>query len=229
MRLLEMFNTGGVWMWVILAFGVAAFAIIVERFYFLYLKRKPNQKEYVASLENSIRSGDLATVSSQCANDSAFHPIAPAIAAATNVVLNHGGKEEIQGKMDEVLLHEVEKVESRIGFLAMLANVATLTGLLGTIAGMIKSFAAVANANPAEKATLLAGGISEAMNTTAFGLIVAIPTLVIFALMTSRGNKIVEDLTQGSLKVYNWLSYTFESPTPKVKQKIKSYSPQTNA
>ena len=91
----------------------------------------------------------------------------------------------------------------------MIANVATLAGLLGTITGMIKSFAAVSSANPMEKATLLSSGISEAMNTTAFGLIVAIPTLLIYAVLTNRSQRLAEDLNQAALKAYNWLSYSF--------------------
>ena len=78
---------------------------------------------------------------------------------------------------DKKILKKLFFLERRIGFLSMLGNVATLTGLLGTITGMIKSFAAVASANPAEKATLLAAGISEAMNATAYGLVTAIPAL----------------------------------------------------
>ena len=127
--------------------------------------------------------------------------------------MSFGGRGEIQGKMDEVLLNENAKLEKRTGFLAMLANVGTLAGLLGTIVGMIKSFAAVTYANPMEKATLLSAGISEAMNTTAYGLIMAIPTLIMFAVLTNRTTQLSEDMNQGALKVFNWLSYSYE-PVP---------------
>jgi biopolymer transport protein ExbB/TolQ len=75
---------------------------------------------------------------------------------------------------------------------------------------MIKSFTAVSTASPMEKATLLSSGISEAMNTTAYGLIVAIPALVMYAILMNRANKLSEDLNQASLKVFNWLSYAYE-------------------
>ena len=111
--------------------------------------------------------------------------------------------------MEEVILEETEQIEKRTGFLAMIANVATLAGLLGTITGMIKSFAAVSQANPMEKATLLSNGISEAMNTTAFGLIVAIPTLLVYSVLANRSQVLTDDLNQAALKAYNWLSYSF--------------------
>ena len=109
-----------------------------------------------------------------------------------------------------VLIEENASLDKRTGFLAMLGNVATLTGLLGTITGMIKSFAAVSYANPADKAALLAAGISEAMNATAYGLIAAIPALVAYAILANRANNLSEDLNQSGLKVFNWLSYAYE-------------------
>ncbi|MCB0357675.1 MAG: MotA/TolQ/ExbB proton channel family protein, partial [Bdellovibrionales bacterium] len=157
---------------------------------------------------------------------------AKAVEAGLQSALNLGGKEEIQGKMDEVLLAENSKMEQRTAFLPMLANVGTLTGLLGTIVGMIKSFAAVTYANPMEKATLLSAGISEAMNTTAYGLIMAIPTLILFAVLANRATQLTEDLNQGALKVFNWLSYAYE-PVPvraaRSAQKTNHDEPTVNA
>ena len=141
--------------------------------------------------------------------ESSTQPISRTVAAGTKAAMNMGCKDEIQGRMEEVLLEETEQIDKRTGFLAMLANVATLAGLLGTITGMIRSFAAVSNANPMEKATLLSSGISEAMNTTAYGLIVAIPTLLVYSILTNRAQALTEDLNQAALKAYNWLSYSF--------------------
>jgi biopolymer transport protein ExbB len=112
----------------------------------------------------------------------------------------------------------------------MLGNVATLVGLLGTITGMIKSFAAVSYASPAEKAALLAAGISEAMNATAYGLIAAIPALIAYAILMNRANLVSEDLNQGALKVFNWLSYNYESVGFKTMKKSgKSSNNEINA
>lgn len=204
------FEQGGFWMWPILIVQLVSLAILIERTYALYFKNKVNQSEFVNEFEESIRRGELDSVVTRAQATASQMPVSKAIMAGAKAAKNFGGKEEIQGKMDEVLLFENSLVERRIGFLSMLGNVATLTGLLGTITGMIKSFSAVASAVPAEKATLLAAGISEAMNATAYGLITAIPALVMYAILQNRANHIVEDLNRSALKVFNWLSYTYE-------------------
>jgi biopolymer transport protein ExbB len=204
------FEHGGIWMYPILLVQIASLAIVGERVYALFINRKMNQRLFVAGFEQIIRRGRIEEAIETAKNNSAQYPVARAIAAGGQAALNFGGKEEIQGKMDEVLLEENAKVEKRTAFLAMMGNVATLIGLLGTITGMISSFAAVAGANPAEKATLLAAGISEAMNCTAYGLITAIPALLMYAILLNRANTLNEDLNHSALKVFNWLSYSFD-------------------
>ena len=201
------FSSGGMWMWFILGLQIVAIAIIIERYFALYIKRQPTQKAKVKDFETAIRKGELENVYQTCSSQQL--PITRTVAAGTQAAMNMGGKDEIQGRMEEVLMEENEQVEKRTSFLAMIANVATLAGLLGTITGMIKSFAAVSNANPMEKATLLSTGISEAMNTTAFGLVVAIPTLLVYSVLMNRQQALTEDLNQAALKAYNWLSYSF--------------------
>lgn len=204
------FQHGGFWMWPILAIQLISIAIIVERFFALYTKRSVNQTALAETYEENIRRGEMDSLIEKTSKTAATNAIAKATLAGAKAAKFFGGKEEIQGKMDEVLLHENGQLDRRVGFLSMLGNVATLTGLLGTITGMIQSFAAVANANPSEKAQLLAAGISEAMNCTAFGLIAAIPALVAFAILQNRANQLAEDLNGGALKVFNWLSYAYE-------------------
>jgi biopolymer transport protein ExbB len=212
------FHHGGFWMWPIAAFQVASIAIIIERTVALYGRRRLGQLKYVAGFEENIRRGEIDRVINKAQTDTAAEPVARAVLAGAQAASNFGGRDEIQGKMDEVLLHENSLLDKRVGFLSMLGNVATLTGLLGTITGMIKSFAAVAFANPAEKAALLAQGISEAMNATAYGLIAAIPALIAYAILQNRANVIAEDLNQAALKAFNWLSFSFDPvamrPTP---------------
>ncbi len=195
-------------MWFILGLQIIALGIVLERVMALYIRRKPTQKRNVLNFEKGIRQGNLETVMT-ATQQNADEPINRTVAAGTEAAMNMGGKDEIQGRMEEIILEETEQIEKRTGFLAMIANVATLAGLLGTITGMIKSFAAVSNANPMEKATLLSNGISEAMNTTAFGLIVAIPTLLIYSILANRSQVLTDDLNQAALKAYNWLSYSF--------------------
>lgn len=204
------FEHGGFWMWPILAIQIASIAIMIERTHALFIKRKMNQHTVVAGFEDNIRRGELDTVIQKARAQEQTSPVARAVVAGAKAAKFLGGKEEIQGKMDEVLIAENALLDQRTGFLSMLGNVATLTGLLGTITGMIKSFAAVAYANPSEKAALLASGISEAMNATAFGLIAAIPALVAYAILQNRANRLADDLNHSALKVFNWLSFTYE-------------------
>ena len=119
-------------------------------------------------------------------------------------------QQQLYDMMDEVLLQEQESLEKRTGFLAMLGNVGTLLGLLGTIVGLIKAFSSVSNVNPVEKAAMLTQGISMAMNTTAYGLIMAIPALIMYAVLQNRATSLSEDLMQASLRAFNWLSFHFE-------------------
>ncbi|MCY4644766.1 MAG: MotA/TolQ/ExbB proton channel family protein [Bacteriovoracales bacterium] len=208
------FLQGGLYMWLILCLQVVSIAIIVERALVLFKKRAPTEFKFSSEFESLIRKGDLKAVQAKLEKVSAkAHPLARAIGAGVTAAVNLGGKDEIQGKMDEVLLDENARLERRTGFLAMLANVGTLMGLLGTITGMIKSFAAVSYASPMEKATLLSAGIAEAMNTTAYGLIMAIPTIIMFAILANRSTILSDDLNQGALRIYNWLSYAYE-PVP---------------
>lgn len=204
------FEHGGIWMWGILLVQMISVAIIIERAIALYGKKKIGEGKIAASFEDNIRRGELDVVIQRAQSLENTSAIARATVAGAKAAKFFGGKDEIQGKMDEVLIEENSRFDKRTGFLAMLGNVATLTGLLGTITGMIKSFAAVSYANPAEKAALLAAGISEAMNATAYGLVTAIPALVAYAIFANRANNLAEDLNQSGLKVYNWLSYAYE-------------------
>ncbi len=204
------FEHGGFWMWPILAIQIASIAIMIERTYALFIKRKMNQHAVVAGFEDNVRRGELDAVIQKAHGQEQTSPVARAVVAGAKAAKFLGGKEEIQGKMDEVLIAENALLDQRTGFLSMLGNVATLTGLLGTITGMIKSFAAVAYANPSEKAALLASGISEAMNATAFGLIAAIPALVAYAILQNRANRLADDLNHSALKAFNWLSFAYE-------------------
>ena len=217
------FEHGGIWMWPILLIQLSSIAIVLERVYALFVRRSVNQATVAAGLEESIRRGELDAVLTKAQSLAANNPVARAAIAGATAAKNLGGKDEIQGKMDEVLIEENAAFDKRTGFLSMLGNVATLTGLLGTITGMIKSFAAVAYANPAEKASMLAAGISEAMNATAYGLVTAIPALVAYAILANRANNLAEDLNHSALKIFNWLSYAYEPVG------FKSFRGQTTA
>ena len=216
-NMIQAFHHGGFVMWVIFAGQVISIAIIIERVYALYIKRSLNNRDLALSLEDEIKKGQLEQVIRKTAAVTGpGTALAKTILAGTQAAYHCGGNEEIQSKMDEVLLGEATVLEKRTGFLAAIGNIGTLAGLLGTIIGLINSFEAVANSNPLEKATLLSNGISMAMHATAYGLIMAIPALVMFAVLQNRANALADDLNQTSLMVCNWLSYNYEP----VKEKI---------
>lgn len=205
------FTSGdAIWMWTILAAQIVTIAIITERVVALFMSRKDNQKELSKALAEDIRSGNLDKALRRSLQLSATQPLGAVASAGIQAAIDLGGKEEIQLKMDEVLLEETTRVEKRIGFLAMFANVATLLGLLGTITGLIHSFAGISNANPAEKATILSQGISLAMNTTAYGLIVAVPALIMYAVLQNRATRLTDDLNKAALNLFIQLGFHYE-------------------
>lgn len=205
------FTSGdAIWMWTILVAQIVSIAIIAERVTALYINRKANQKDLAKVLAEDIRAGHLDKALKRSLQLSKSEPLGSVASAGIQATLDLGGKEEIQLKMDEVLMEESTRVEKRIGFLAMFANVATLLGLLGTITGLIHSFAGIGNANPIEKATILSQGISLAMNTTAYGLIVAVPALIMYAVLQNRATRLTDDLNKAALNLFIQLGYHYE-------------------
>ena len=189
----NVFDHGGFVMWIIFSGQIISLAIIAERSFALYLRRSLNNKKIAKAFEQDIKKGKIEAVIMKAQSLGNGSAIGKTIAAGAQAALDMGGKEEIQSKMDEVLLAEHSILEKRTGFLAAIGNIGTLAGLLGTIIGLISSFNAVANSNPLEKATLLSQGISMAMNTTALGLSVAIPVMVLYSFLHTRQNKILEE------------------------------------
>jgi biopolymer transport protein ExbB len=205
------FTSGdAIWMWTILAAQIVSIAIIAERAMALFMNRKTNQKDLSKVIAEDIRAGNLEKALRRSMQLGVKEPLGVVASAGIQAAIDMGGKEEIQLKMDEVLLEENTRVEKRIGFLAMFANVATLMGLLGTITGLIHSFAGIANANPAEKATILSQGISLAMNTTAYGLIVAVPALIMYAVLQNRATRLTDDLNKAALNLFIQLGFHYE-------------------
>jgi biopolymer transport protein ExbB/TolQ len=205
------FLQGGFWMWPILAAQIVSVALIVERCIALYTRRTANARSRARLFEEDIRRGQMERVLKRTEGQS-DDVVAVMARTGAESVMHSAGKEEIQLRMEELILEENSRIENRLGFLPTLANVATLMGLLGTIVGLIQSFAAISNANGAEKARLLADGVSVAMNTTAYGLIVAVPALVMYAVLQNRANKLMEDLQKASLRMFIWFGFNVEKP-----------------
>lgn len=208
--LYKMFLEGGFWMWPILATQIVSMAIIAERVMALYFGRQMNSRKKVRLFEEDIKRGQMDKLVAKA--DRGDDTVSLLVKTGAQSVMHSSGKEEIQLKMEEIVMEETSRIEKRVGLLAMTANVATLLGLLGTIVGMIQSFASLAATSGVEKTRLLAEGISAAMNTTAYGLIVAIPALVMYAVLQSRANGLVEDLSKASLRLFIWFGFNVEGP-----------------
>lgn len=201
---------GGIWMWPIMLAQIVSFALIGERIVALYMRRSGNLKLRVRQFEEEIKKGNLDKIVARTSSSS--DALQMIVRTGAQSVMQGSGKEEIQLKMDELVLEESSRIEKRIGFLATIANVATLMGLLATIMGLIQSFTSISAANGAEKAKILSDGISEAMNGTAYGLVVAVPALVAYAVLQSRANSLNEDLNKAALRLYIWFGFNVETP-----------------
>lgn len=187
-------------MYVILLVFVVGLAITLERYIYLSKTRSSNQKTW----------NDLFPVLSQGKFKQALEVAKTADSALARIVVYGLSRsayarrtEDIELAMEEGLMEVIPRLEARTAYIAMLANIATLLGLLGTIVGLISAFDAVANADPSEKANLLSSSISVAMNTTAFGLIAAIPLLLMFTYLQAKTLEIVDSLEMATVKFMN--------------------------
>ena len=198
----EFFRSGGPAMWIILIFLAFGVAIIVERIIFLYGVADMKPEKFMGRIAEFIRKGSIEGAIASCADKDA--PLARIIEAALRNYRNT--ERDIQNAVDEMALAELPRLNARTGYLAMLANVSTMVGLLGTIFGLIAAFESVAAADPAEKSIMLANGISMAMSTTAFGLISAIPLLIAHSFLTAKTDSLIDDIDRYSVMVINMLA-----------------------
>lgn len=209
--IVNFFTVGGFWMFPIAMAQVVSLAIIAERVVRLYFQRSPVLRAQANYFEADIKKGNLDRVILQSRSLPRSSALRGVIEAGAQAAINMGGREEIQAKMDEVLNREQTKLDARVEFLAMLGNVGTLLGLLGTIVGMIRSFAAISQADQMTKAAMLAEGVAEALHATAYGLVMAIPALVMYSVLQNRINKLSTDMTQAALRIYNLLGFHYDS------------------
>ena len=169
-----------------------------------------DKEKLVALLRSQISAGNIQGAIKVCSGNST--PLTRIVQAG--LMRANRSDEEIASAMEEAGLRELPQLEKRTGYLAMMGNLATLAGLLGTITGLIKSFAGVAGVDPSQKATLLSKGISEAMNCTAFGLRVAIPLVLIHSLLQTKTTEIIDSLEMASVKFLNAITERATDPKP---------------
>jgi biopolymer transport protein ExbB len=197
------FQKGGLFMYPILLVFAVGMAIVFERWIQLNRTQSANQKMWNL-LQPVLAKGEFEKAR-QMVNKSKS-----SMAQMLGMGLARQGavrrRDDIEIAMEESMMEIIPQLEKRTPYVALLSNIATLLGLLGTIMGLIEAFTAVANANPAEKADLLSASISVAMNTTAFGLMSAIPLLLFHAKLTSTTGQIVDNLEMASVKALNTIS-----------------------
>jgi biopolymer transport protein ExbB len=194
------FQNGGPFMYPIaVVLGIGA-AIAMERGLYLMNLVRMNRRDYdkILPLLKQSRLREIAELTRKSRS-----AMARIVADGLNRRSASRRRADVGRAMEEGLLEILPSIERRTPYLATFANIATLLGLLGTIIGLIAAFTAVANADPAEKATLLSQSISIAMNTTAFGLIVAIPLLLIHSMLQSKTAQVVESLEIAVVKFLN--------------------------
>jgi len=197
------FQKGGVFMYPILLVFAVGVAIAVERWMQLTRTRSQNHKVWL-QVQPLLSEGDFEKAREMVNEDKSTISQMLAMGLARQGAVRR--REDIEIAMEESMMEIIPQLEKRTPYVGLLSNIATLLGLLGTIMGLIEAFTAVANANPAEKADLLSASISVAMNTTAFGLMAAIPLLLVHAKLTSTTGQIVDSLEMASVKALNCIS-----------------------
>jgi biopolymer transport protein ExbB len=197
------FVTGGPFMYPILIVFAVGAAIAVERYITLTLTRTKNQSAW-RKVQPALLEGDFEAAREMTGNDDSSISQLLSMGLARQGAVRR--REDIEIAMEESMMEIIPQLEKRTPYVALASSIATLLGLLGTIMGLIEAFTAVANANPAEKADLLSASISVAMNTTAFGLMVAIPLLVTNTVLTAKTGEIIDSLEMASVKALNVIS-----------------------
>ena len=197
------FSSGGLFMYPILLVFAVGVGVAIERYVTLTMVANKNQLVW-EKVQPMLSNGEFDEARKLTSEDEST------ISQVLNMGLSLQGavrrREDIEIAMEESMMEIVPRLEKRTPYVALASSIATLLGLLGTIMGLIQAFTAVANANPAEKADLLSASISVAMNTTAFGLMVAIPLLIIHAVLTSKTGDIVDSLEMATVKALNVFS-----------------------
>jgi biopolymer transport protein ExbB len=194
------FAQGGPAMYVIALIGILTIFLLIERF--LSMRAMTLDKQtFNEQLFGMILRGDIRQAITFC--DIKPAPLSNTLKQGLVQVMNHRPDEEVQVAMDAAVLRDTPRIEGWTAFLGVFGNVATLIGLVGTITGMIKAFKGVAAAGAAEKAAMLSKGISEALNCTAFGLVVAIIAILSYGYFQVRVGRLLNDVVESSMSLMN--------------------------
>jgi biopolymer transport protein ExbB len=201
--IVDFFQDGGVFMYPIMIVLAIGLAIALERYMYLSIIKR-NNKSLLKKLLPLLQSGDFQGAFSIVSKSN--HAISRMLGQGLTRMKSAEHRDEIETAMEESMMETIPQIEKRTHYLAMFANIATLLGLLGTIIGLIKAFTAVAAVDPALKGEILSTSISVAMNTTAFGLMTAIPLLFIYTVLQTKTTEIIDSLEMATVKFLNLMT-----------------------
>jgi len=210
--IVKFFQEGGMFMYpILLVFAIGA-AIAMERYMYLTLAKLSNRSMWdkLTPLVKANNYEQAMAISSRSKSE-----VGKIMSYGLSRLRMTKHRDDIEIAMEEGLMEVIPRLEKRTHYLATYANIATLLGLLGTIIGLIQAFTAVANANPADKADLLSASISVAMNTTAFGLMAAIPLLLMFTVLQTKTTEIVDSMEMATVKFLNSITEYRKEPARK--------------
>ena len=199
--IIEWYRNGGWIMHFILGTAIIGLAIFLERFYVIVIKSKINGRAFIERIIQLVRAGKVDDAIKLCAQSTATLPDMGLL------ILRSRTRDEgdLQNVADAAALSVIPRLTRRLQYLPMLANVATLLGLIGTIFGLREAFAAVENASAAERSAELAAGIAIALNATGFGLLTAVPLTMAHAYLVSQAETIIEQVDEFSVRLINAL------------------------
>jgi biopolymer transport protein ExbB len=200
--IVSFFQDGGPFMYPIMVVLAIGLAIALERYIYLTVS-KANNRRMMSKIMPLLQRGDYKQAFAVASKSN--QAVSRMLSMGLSRIKTASNRDDIETAMEESMMEVIPRLEKRTHYLATFANLATLLGLLGTIIGLIKAFTAVAQVDPAMKATILSTSISVAMNTTAFGLIVAIPLLLIHAVLQTKTTEIVDSLEMAVIKFVNLL------------------------
>ena len=198
----QFFVDGGPFMYPIAFVSVIGLAIIVERFIFLFFEYNINANQFMAQIQKLVMANNIDRAIKLC--NAAPSAALPKVIKAGLTRANKG-EIEIANAIEEASLEVIPNITKRTPTLQAVSNLATMLGLLGTIMGLIEAFDAVAKAPPDQKTTMLTAAIAIAMNTTGFGLMVAIPVIAAYVFLNNTSKKIIDEIDQYSVKLQNLL------------------------
>lgn len=198
--IVNFFQEGGMFMYPILVVFALGIAIAIERYIYLTLSKNTNQRAWKQIIP-LVRDGRIDQANTIINKSRAA--LCKILSYGMDRIRHARRRDDIETALEEGLMEFIPRLEKRTHYLAILANIATLLGLLGTIMGLIDAFKTVSGVDPSQKAELLSSAISVAMNTTAFGLMAAIPLLLIYTVLQTKTNEIVDSMEMASVKFMN--------------------------